>query len=43
VTRRDRMALSLVVEPGDPRLPDLLARHEPGRIVAAARDGRALA
>lgn len=40
--RSDRMALSLVAEPGDPRLPQLLAMHEPGRIVSAARGGRGL-
>ncbi|KAA1376553.1 DNA-processing protein DprA [Aeromicrobium fastidiosum] len=40
MTRRDRLALSLVVEPGDPRLPGLLADHEPGRIVAAVRGDR---
>lgn len=34
--RLDRMALSLIAEPGDPRLCDLLLQHEPGRIVAAA-------
>lgn len=34
---QDRLALSLIAEPGDPRLRDLLAQHEPGRIVAAAR------
>ena len=39
---RDRMALSLVVEPGDPRLPELLAEHEPGRVVSAIRGGRGL-
>jgi DNA processing protein len=39
---RDRMVLSLLVEPGDPRLVELLATHEPGRIVAAIRDGRRL-
>ena len=42
VTARERMALSLLVEPGDPRLPELLAEHEPGRIVAAIRAGRPL-
>lgn len=42
MTRRDRMALSLVVEPGDPRLPVLLAEHEPARVVRAARGGSAL-
>lgn len=40
--RLDRMALSLVAEPGDPRLPELLAIHEPGRILAAIRGGRGL-
>lgn len=38
--RQDRLALSLIAEPGDPRLRDLLQHHEPGRVVAAAR-GRA--
>jgi DNA processing protein len=42
MSRQDRMALSLVVEPGDPRLPQLLARHEPGRIVDAVRGGAPL-
>jgi DNA processing protein len=42
MTRHDRMALSLVAEPGDPRLPELLAVHEPGRIVDAVRGGAAL-
>ncbi|MET0447947.1 MAG: DNA-processing protein DprA [Aeromicrobium sp.] len=37
---RARLALSLLVEPGDPRLPDLLRLHEPGRIVSAVRAGR---
>ncbi|MBC7633097.1 DNA-processing protein DprA [Aeromicrobium sp.] len=36
-TRQDRLALSLVVEPGDPRLRDLLLDLEPGAIVAAVR------
>lgn len=40
--RLDRMALSLVAEPGDPRLPELLAVHEPGRILSAVRGGRGL-
>jgi DNA processing protein len=35
VTRQDRLGLSLVVEPGDPRLRDLLLAHEPGELVAA--------
>jgi DNA processing protein len=30
---RDRLALSLVVEPGDPRLRDLLVHHEAGRVL----------
>lgn len=38
----DRLALSLLVEPGDPRLPGLVAVHGPGRIVAAIRGGRGL-
>lgn len=42
MSRRDRMALSLVVEPGDPRLPALLAVHEPGRVVEAVRGGASL-
>lgn len=40
MTRADRMALSLVVEPGDPRLTDLLTQHEPGRVLAAVRGDR---
>lgn len=35
--RDDRLALSLISEPGDPRLRDLLLQHESGEIVAAAR------
>ncbi|GAA3529603.1 DNA-processing protein DprA [Aeromicrobium panaciterrae] len=35
--RQDRLALSLIAEPGDPRLRDLLTVHEPGRLVAAAQ------
>lgn len=35
--RRARMALSLICEPGDPRLPALLAVVEPTDIVAALR------
>ncbi|MCL8250190.1 DNA-processing protein DprA [Aeromicrobium fastidiosum] len=42
MTRLDRMALSLVVEPGDPRLTTLLAEHEPGRVLAAVRGDRTL-
>lgn len=43
----DRLRLSLLVEPGDARLPALLHAHPPGRIVAALRadgqlDGTAL-
>jgi DNA processing protein len=37
MSRQDRLALSLVVEPGDPRLRDLLLVHEPGQILAAVR------
>jgi DNA processing protein len=29
----DRLALSLVIEPGDPRLRDLLAHHDTGRVL----------
>ncbi len=36
----DRLALSLVIEPGDARLPDLLGEHEPGRVLAAIRGDR---
>lgn len=36
-SRQDRLTLSLVAEPGDPRLRDLLAEHEPARIVAACQ------
>ncbi len=32
---QERLALSLIVEPGDPRLRDLLGLHEPGQILAA--------
>lgn len=39
--RQDRLALSLIAEPGDARLRDLLLRHEPGRIVAAATGDKA--
>jgi len=35
VTRQDRLGLSLVAEPGDPRLRNLLLTHEPGEILAA--------
>lgn len=37
MTGLDRMALSLVAEPGDPRMSRLLDEHEPGRILAALR------
>ncbi len=40
--RRARMALSLICEPGDPRLPALLASAEPAGIVAALRANRRL-
>jgi DNA processing protein len=43
VSRRDRLALSLVVESGDPRLPGLLTEHEPGRVLEAVRGGAPLA
>lgn len=33
----DRLALSLVAEPGDPRLADLLTRLEPGDVLEAVR------
>jgi DNA processing protein len=36
------MALSLICEPGDPRLPALLASAEPGDLVAALRANRRL-
>ena len=35
MTRQDRLGLSLVVEPGDPRLRNLLLTHEAGEILAA--------
>lgn len=35
MTRQDRLGLSLVVEPGDPRLRNLLLTHEPAEILAA--------
>ena len=35
MTRQDRLGLSLVVEPGDPRLRDLLLTYEPAEILAA--------
>jgi DNA processing protein len=42
VKGRDRLSLALVVEPGDPRLVDLLAVHEPGRLLEAVRSRRPL-
>lgn len=39
--RQDRLALSLVVEPGDPRLHDALLEHDPRAIVQAVQSGRA--
>jgi len=41
--RRARLALSILCEPGDPRLPDLLASHTPVQLVDAIRTGRQLA
>jgi DNA processing protein len=35
VTRQDRLGLSLVVEPGDPRLRNLLSTYEPSEVLAA--------
>lgn len=40
--RRARMALSLICEPGDPRLPALLAEHGAVELIAAIRVGRRL-
>jgi DNA processing protein len=37
-----RLQLSLVCEPGDPRLPGLLADHEPVELVELIRAGRAI-
>ncbi|WP_208430956.1 DNA-processing protein DprA [Aeromicrobium yanjiei] len=37
MTRQERLALSLVVEPGDVRLRDLLRVHDPGRVLSAVR------
>lgn len=42
MSRQDRLALSLVVEPGDARLRDLLLVHEPRRILQSVRDRRPL-
>ncbi len=41
--RRARLALSILCEPGDPRLPVLLATHDPDDVVAAIASGRQLA
>lgn len=40
-TRLERLQLSLIVEPGDPRLPELLEHHELTKVLAAAtgKDG----
>jgi DNA processing protein len=40
--RRARLALSILCEPGDPRLPGLLAAHTPVQVVDAIRTGRQL-
>ena len=40
--RRARLALSILCEPGDPRLPGLLAAHTPVQLVDAIRAGRQL-
>lgn len=40
--RLDRMGLSLVAEPGDPRLPELLSTYEPGHVLSAVRGGRGM-
>jgi DNA processing protein len=42
MSRRDRLALSLVVEPGDTRLRDLLHDHEPAEVLEAVLGGRPL-
>jgi DNA processing protein len=41
--RRARLALSILCEPGDPRLPGLLAAHTPIELVEAIRTDRRLA
>jgi DNA processing protein len=41
--RRSRLALSLLCEPGDPRLPALLALHTPDELVEAIRTDEPLA
>jgi len=40
--RRARLALSILCEPGDPRLPGLLAAHTPTQLVAAIQADRPL-
>lgn len=40
--RRARLALSILCEPGDPRLPGLLAAHTPVQLVDAISSGRQL-
>jgi DNA processing protein len=40
---RARLGLSLVCEPGDARLPQLLADHDPASVLAALQRGRRLA
>lgn len=37
-----RLQLSLICEPGDPRLPGLLAEHDPVELVALIQTGRSL-
>src|SRR5690242_17484924 len=39
---RARLQLSLICEPGDPRLPELLAEHGPARLVDLIKAGRAV-
>ncbi len=41
--RRARLALSILCEPGDPRLPSLLTSHAPVELVEAIRTDRRLA
>ena len=40
--RRARLALSIICEPGDPRLPGLLAAHTPAQLVDAIRTDQRL-
>lgn len=40
--RRARLQLSLICEPGDPRLPALKAEHEPAELVELIKGGRAV-